>query len=395
MSKHDPTVQVGNLEQCLSSAKRPIGIFLGAGCPMAVSSENCKPLIPDIAGITKSVCDHLQSCDSLKTVIEHLNADGYEDPTVEDFLTHIRALRLVVGTGEVRGLSAEQLDRLDENICDRIQDIADRELPFANTPYHRLASWTKATERDYAVEIFTTNYDILMEQALEESGVPYFDGFAGALKPSFDLRAIEEDCLPLRWARLWKLHGSINWHQTDKGVFRGEVEGERRVIHPSHLKYQDSRRMPYLAMMDRLRRFMRHASAVLILCGYSFRDQHVNEAIMQGLQSTHTTAAFALLFGSLEEFPDVTRLATEQPNLTVLARDGAVIGTNQGSWVQRHAQEELANDGEWVKWIAVDHGNESEISKAEFKLGDFAVLGRFFQRLIGQTSQPPRPSNAE
>jgi len=41
----------------LSSDKKPLGLFLGGGCPMAIRTggENGPPLITDIDGITKPV----------------------------------------------------------------------------------------------------------------------------------------------------------------------------------------------------------------------------------------------------------------------------------------------------------------------------------------------------
>ena len=280
----------------------------------------------------------------------------------------------------VSGLSAEQLDQLDEVICNQIHEIVDKNLPEDNTPFHELALWMKAADREFPVEVFTTNYDLLIEQAFEMQGVPYFDGFAGALKPSFDLRAIEEDMLPRRWVRLWKLHGSINWLVIRNRVFRGTGNGERRVIHPSHLKYHESRRMPYLAMMDRLRRFLRNSSAVLILCGYSFRDEHINEVIVQGLQSKETTAAFALLYGERDNYKEAIGLATSQPNLTVLARNGGVIGSQKLAWSMR---EGPPNDDRWIKRL-LDHSDINENTfRAELRLGNFEVFGKFLRNIVG------------
>lgn len=381
---HDPMKQVFYLQQCLSSDKRPIGLFLGAGCPMGVRLESGEPLIPDIAGVTQSISNFLKNCESYQTIREHFRENGLEDPTVEDLLTHIRSLAAVAGNGTVRGLSAEQLDQLDELICNQIHEIVNKDLPETNTPYHELALWVRAAEREHPIEVFTTNYDLLIEQAFEKLGVPYFDGFAGALKPSFDLRAIEEDKLPRRWARLWKLHGSINWLLTHNRVFRGTGNGERRVIHPSHLKYHESRRMPYLAIMDRLHKFLRNTSAVLILCGYSFRDEHINEVIVQGLQSTGTTAAFALLFSEIEKYEEAIGLAKDQPNLTVLARDGAVIGSQKLKWA---AQEVSPKDNVWVKWTQICSGNNKTEFQAQFDLGDFVVFGKFLQSIVGFSQQ--------
>ncbi|MDI6451443.1 SIR2 family NAD-dependent protein deacylase [Anaerobaca lacustris] len=394
----DPNRQVGYLQQCLSSDKKPIGLFLGAGCPMAVKTgtDGKQPLIPDIAGITKIVCDELSKCKDcgplLTTVQGHFTNDGRDNPTVEDMLTHIRALRAVAGKDQVRGLCADKLDQLDKRVCTLIHQIVDKALPDTETPYHRIAAWVDAVRRENPIEVFTTNYDLLMEQAFEDCCVPYFDGFAGVRKPFFDLRAMEEDMLPPRWARLWKLHGSVNWYQVaNKGVFRGTASNDgdlKRVIHPSHLKYQESRRMPYLAMIDRLRAFLKKPTATLILCGYSFRDEHINEVIVQGLQCTQTAVAFALMFDKASKCLHAMPLAANRPNLNVLARDGGVIGGQESAWPEKDAESVSSDAGRWVTWIPVDPTNDKAKRRAEFALGDFAVFGQFLQELVGAVRQP-------
>ena len=359
---------------------------------MGIRTENNEPLISDINGITRAVREHLKECESFEIIRKHFRENGQEDPTVEDFLTHIRSLISVAGNGNIQGLSAKQLDQLDKVICDQIYKIVDKNLPEINTPYHELALWVRAAEREYPIEVFTTNYDLLIEQAFETLSIPYFDGFSGALKPSFDLRAMEDDPLPCRWARLWKLHGSINWLMTDNRVFRGTGNGERRVIHPSHLKYHESRRMPYLAMMDRLRRFLMNGSAVLVICGYSFRDEHINEVIVQGLQSTATTAAFGLLFSEIGKNEEATSLAKSQPNLTLLARDGAVIGSNETNWLEKEASH---GDNDWVNWTQRCSGSNKTEFQAEFRLGDFVIFGKFLQSIVGYSQRILERSDAE
>lgn len=401
----NPNRHLGYLQQCLSSDKKPLGLFLGAGCPMAIRLDGDKkpPLIPDIAGITEIVRNELAKCEDcgplLKTVEEHFQEDGHDSTTVEDMLTHIRALRTVAGKAEVRGLSAEKLDKLDEAICHLIHKIADKRLPNVETPFHRIASWVDAVRRENPVEIFTTNYDLLIEQAFEDCRVPYFDGFAGVRKPFFDLRAMEEDMLPPRWARLWKLHGSINWYQVaDRGVFRGTTmddAGSKRVIHPSHLKYQESRRMPYLAMIDRLRAFLKQPTATLVLCGYSFRDEHINEVIVQGLECTQTAIAFALLYDEIAKCSHAAALARKRSNLSILARDGAVISGQESKWPEKDAESVSVDNGEWVQWTPVDPANANGKQTAKFTLGDFAVFGQFLRELVGNVRQSPDVPHAE
>ena len=301
-------------------------------------------------------------------------------------LTHIRALRAVAGSDTVRDLSADQLDRLDVRICDLIHESVNKELPNHKTPYHHAALWVNSIPRDYPVEIFTTNYDMLVEQAFDESRVPYFDGFPGVRKPFFDPFIIEPDAPLPNWTRLWKLHGSINWYQSDSlEVFRGTVseQGRRRVIHPSHLKYLDSRRMPYLAMLDRVRSFLRLSTAVLVMCGYSFRDEHINETIMLGLRRAPTTVVFALMYDKLDKYSEAVDLAEEQPNLNVLARDGGIIGGRRASWLQRDREAVADAEDGTITWTPVGPTDSNTNLKAEFNLGHFDVLGKFLLQLAG------------
>src|SRR3546814_17878072 len=105
-------------------------------------------------------------------------------------------------------------------------------------------------------------------------------GFVGSSRPFFDQRAIEEDALPLRWTRLWKLHGSINWrfNKQSKVIFRSREKSDadlELLIHPSHLKYDESRRMPYFVMIYRLSHFLRNARRPVDLTtlAYSFLEK--------------------------------------------------------------------------------------------------------------------------
>ena len=398
---HDPFRQIDYLQQCLSNDKRPLGLFLGAGCPAAIRSADNSPLIPDIAGMTEQVRARLGSSEDLGPLLQliedHFATDGCTDPNIEDMLSHIRGLRLVAGKGKARGLTANELDQLDIGICDVVTDLADKDLPSTPTPYHATARWTDAVGRDYPVELFTTNYDLLLEQALEVCRVAYFDGFAGVQRPFFDIRAMEEDTLPSRWARVWKLHGSLNWYYDPKrGVLRGAQSPGvlKRVIHPSHLKYEESRRMPYLAMIDRLRAFLRQPSSALVIAGYSFRDEHLNEVIIQGLQGTQSAIAFGLLFDELDKYPDAIALASQRPNLSLLARDGGVIGGRRSKWVEKEPESVLSSTLPWISWLATDSAKEDSKLNATCHLGDFAVLGSFLQSLVGSMGQPQDVENA-
>lgn len=390
--EHDPIRQANFLQQCLSHDKRAIGFFLAAGCPLAIQEDaggKTTPLIPDIRRMTAVVRDCLSASEDktdFACLMKQLKDDGYDEPNVEIILSHVRAVRRVAGKGKVRGLDAATADKLDAAICDIIVDVVKKSLPNRTTPYHQLAAWIKSAPRTAPVEIFTTNYDLLTEQALEEGRVPYFDGFVGSHRAFFDPHAIDQDTLPSRWARVWKLHGSINWVQDSNGaVSRGGHDGTRRLIHPSHLKYDESRQMPYLAMLDRLRSFLRQPSAVLVTCGYSFGDEHLNACLVEGLRGNPKAMLFALAFGELKNYEQAIKLATMQGNFSLLAGDRAVLGTRTAPWLKRESNPDGVHTTA-VEWLAGDAGNPDAPKAANFRLGDFARLGDFLAELIGAES---------
>ena len=390
MSKdHDPIRQANYLRQSLSQDKRPLGLFLGAGCPLSVRvGEDKKALVPDIDGLTTVVSELLQNSDACKRpfdkVCSHFSTDGKANPNIEDMLSHIRSLQTVAGSDTVRGLKSEDLDTLDRTICEHIVKLVNVSLPDRRTPYHNVAAWVGAIGRSFPVSIFTPSYDLLVEQALEHARVPFFDGFVGAHRPFFDAQAMEEDQLPSRWARLWKLHGSINWRLECSGsVSRCEPTSpeQRRVIHPSHLKYDESRRMPYLAMIDRLRHFLRQPNAILVICGYSFRDDHLNEVLIQGLQGNSSAMVFGLLYGRLSDFELAKGLAMVRSNLSLLAADAGVIGTRQARWLcRKEPADTFSNLG--IDWVD-EEGAAEGMKRAQFALGDFARFGEFLEDIIG------------
>jgi hypothetical protein len=269
------------------------------------------------------------------------------------------------------------------------------DLPKTITPYHQLATWVGGIQRAHPIEIFTPNYDLLVEQALEAHKIPYFDGFVGSKQAFFDLTSMESDKLPTRWGRLWKVHGSVNWWRTpeDEVVRRDASEaGDRQMIYPSHLKYDQSRRMPYLAMLDRLRDFLGRGQGVLVTCGYSFADQHLNEVILHGLRSNPTAICFGLLHGSRSGYADAIKKARMHPNLSLLARDGAVLGTDERNW-RPDEQEAHALHGISVTKSEVQGDGGAE-KNCEFMLGDFKHFGSFLAQQLSRTDTDAAAPNA-
>lgn len=190
---HDPIRQLNYIQQSLTHDKKPLGLFLSAGCGLAVRIKNGSadlPLIPDIVGLTEALADKLPVGSDARRVFDgiskQLKDDGLAAPNLEDILGHIRSLKLVAGGEKVRGFSAGELGDSDDLICKAIFELVNKTLPDKTTPHHSVASWIGAIPRSDPVSLFTTNYDLLFEQALEEIRVPYFDGFVGSRQTFFD-----------------------------------------------------------------------------------------------------------------------------------------------------------------------------------------------------------------
>lgn len=391
MVTHEVSRVINELTQCLSEDKRDLGLFLGAGCPASIKigEDGEDPLIPGIKGLTEKVLDGIEeNTDVQDTVFEQLSEDGISEPDVEDILTHLRSLKSAAGNGKVRGLIGDQLDDFDSEVCEQIVQTVDQSLP-ASSPYHGLASWVGSTSRQKPVQLFTTNYDLLLEQALEDLRVPYFDGFVGAHQPFFDPIAMEEDTISSRWARLWKLHGSINWSQKDEATvtrLSTNYDSGRHVIHPSHQKYTESRRMPYLGMIDQLRAFFKEDAPVLVICGYSFRDEHLNSVLVQGLQGNSSAVAFGLLFGDLEKYQQAQQLSKRTSNLNLLAQDGGFIGGQRGTWNHQERQQ-IPNKLLGVEFAEAESEGDVDEDNPKLLLGDFSHFGSFLANIPGDVNR--------
>lgn len=150
--------------------------------------------------------------------------------------------------------------------------------------------------------VFTTNYDLFNERALDRSGIPYSNGFAGTVErrfnPSTYRRALAEqlDISSKRWAAVdgyihfCKLHGSVNWTEEETGLFpiresadKLDPAQDRVMIYPTPSKQTASFGSPYSDMFREFQRQIVQDQSVLFVMGFSFGDEHINNIIFQGL----------------------------------------------------------------------------------------------------------------
>lgn len=82
------------------------------------------------------------------------------------------------------------------------------------------------------------------------------------------------------------------------------------------------------------------------------------------------------------------KLAVQRQNLSLLARDGAVISGRVAMWAEMDADAAASSSSKWVRWTSTDMANANSKQTARFALGDFAILGEFLHELIGNVHQP-------
>ena len=400
-STHSATKLLTDLRDHLARPDKPIGFLFGAGTSCSVKvpgsgdEEESGPLIPDLAGITKLCGQAVQGLgrDFASAWDQVCTETG---SSVEDILSRVQMMRQVVGSNDkLRGLDRDNLGRLETTIRKTIAVAAmpDLEGVMGNLPHRKFAHWLIRTAREYAVEVFTLNYDIVLESALESERVPIFDGFIGCHQPFFVADSLsQKDLGPSKnWVRLWKMHGSVTWKRTKidgrERVIRCNPTDTGEMIYPSYQKYQRSLEQPYAALADRLRRFLLLEDAILITCGYSFGDEHINDILFKALESKSRTHVFAIQYNDPEGNTDLLDFGSRHSNLVVVGPQQGVLNGRTGCW-EISEQQAVPEIGFAVERVQTNSEGKAQKEKSptahgKVMIGDF---GEFCEFLVSITS---------
>ncbi len=383
---HNPDRYMMELRQILAQGRKRIGLLLGAGASASLRIDSASgkldptgvPLIPTIEGLTALVLD--SHAGDQKAALEAVQSELPEgSKNIEHMLSRVRSLSALIGSTKMHGLDSSGFHTLGESICTRIGGITSAPLPRERNAFTELAAWIGGTERAFPVEIFSPNYDLLIEESLERAEIPFFDGFTGSHKPFFDPASISSDELPARWARVWKLHGSIGWQEDNGSIVRTGRRKDTSLIYPDHLKYEHIQKLPFIALFDRLRTFLLQPDTLLISCGFSYGDAHISAVVDECLSANPSAVTFAFQFGNLKS-AEACKIATKRTNMSVYAKDGAQINTISADW---RTGDLPAKDWESIResFWKVDE------DKGSFLLGDFGNFCRFIS-LIHADQQP-------
>lgn len=310
-TEEDKSRLVQRLRQYLEV--RHFTLLIGNGCSIPLGA----PLIHDASSIRNELTNPPHS---LTSPDEQQRALGLLDHLLTKrnlgvepllaLLNNAKAVAELTGQGvtlakrEITPGDADALERLLKKWlyerCRELNQKTDEDLRFHRELLRRVLLRSTTLPR---TKVFTTNYDLLLERALDQLGVHYFDGFLGTVERTLRTESYHYDLYYPgettegrvsrvdRVLHLYKMHGSINWRRRDTAALDvnishaapAESEYGDVMIYPSPLKVTEMNGYPYSEMFRHFSANIHQPQSALLTIGYAFQDDHINRLIYQAL----------------------------------------------------------------------------------------------------------------
>ncbi len=173
--------------------------------------------------------------------------------------------------------------------------------------------------------LFTTNYDMAFDYALDNLGIHYINGFMGVHNRCFRPEVYDYDLYypgqsvtgkvhrAEKVLKYFKIHGSLSWLATKPTVsntygikeiplndeFKPD-ENKEIMIYPCVSKKSFTLDLPYSELFRQLSQAINQPQSALFCVGYSFYDEHINDIIKQAL----TIPSFTLIIANFSPTKD-------------------------------------------------------------------------------------------
>lgn len=181
--------------------------------------------------------------------------------------------------------------------------------------------------------LFTTNYDMAFDYALDNLGVHYINGFMGVHNRCFRPEVYEYDLYypgqsvtgkvhrAEKVIKYYKIHGSLSWLAT-KPTFSNTYgikeiplnndylcDGEQDImIYPCVSKKSFTLDLPYSELFRQFAQAINQPQSVLFCIGYSFFDEHINDIIHQALSIPSFTLIIVNYSPTIDPFSPIGKL---------------------------------------------------------------------------------------
>lgn len=258
-------------------------------------------------------------------------ASGRDNGNIEDQIRTandlLRGLRILKKDTEANSLETELNDIISafaKSILESENAIAtaidDKRENAYSVLVNFLLSFASRTGNRERLNIFTTNYDRLIEVGAELAGVHLMDRFVGTMMPIFRSSRLNLDIHynppgirgEPRYlegvARLTKLHGSVDWVQNENEIRRiglpfgaddiapylnapglKGADALKLMVYPNSAKDRETAEYPYVELFRDFAAAVCRPNSTLVTYGYGFGDEHINRVIhdMLTIPSTH------------------------------------------------------------------------------------------------------------
>ena len=268
-----------------------LSFLIGAGCSSNIV-DGKETGIPGMAALYKEFFEINPDFE-----LAGIQLNGKFDNNLEKMLEVMGAVDVVNQIKEVDSEITQKMDIVRKFIRGKIADgLSSREVKEIYKGFY-----TKITQRSrkQPISIFTTNYDLFNETALDELGFMYNNGFSGTYKRKFNpisYNYMYVENMQLNkdvWERvssffnLVKIHGSISWKRESDEIWEQHYSNmndeDTVMIYPTPLKDRTTLMEPYSDLFRTMENRIVQKNSVLIALGYSFGDDHINRIILNGL----------------------------------------------------------------------------------------------------------------
>ncbi len=175
--------------------------------------------------------------------------------------------------------------------------------------------------------IYTPNYDLAFEYSLDKLGIEYKDGFSGFVNRNFNPRTLQGKDK----TALIKIHGSVNWTVEDDRIkeFQPKFKDgaviidytKPMLIYPTSHKLYQTYSTPYSELMRHMLDEAETGKNVIIILGYKYGDDHINEILFKALGNPNNIFYF-FLYNPNEEgsfIAQIKKLVYSMPNINIMA----------------------------------------------------------------------------
>ena len=138
-------------------------------------------------------------------------------------------------------------------------------------------------------QVFTTNYDLVMETYSKKAGFEIINGFKPDPYQSWTWANAWDQRSDLPPLYLAKMHGSIHWHRdADSRIVETEsiadVNANNDIMIAPTEGAKDYNREPFSVLINRFREVIKKVDVLLVI-GFSYRDDEIVNIIKEGLQN--------------------------------------------------------------------------------------------------------------